>query len=165
MYRLKRTKSMADYPPVKQARRCHRKFAKRKIDRKNKKPHYALCNARHGCNSNSGLDYNWVFAKLASPWLTWPSTVTSLRKSLSSTSPRPRCVLISLMSPVSTEPSAFTSPTRNVMVPDASTELEAPFTPATLTVMSEPSRLTCPSRTVTVLPLQRRAEHPATGRR
>ena len=72
---------------------------------------------------------------------------------LASTPPRPMCILISLTSALVTEPSAFTSPTRNVMVADASTELEAPFTPATLTVMSEPSQLTCPSCTVTVLPL------------
>ena len=70
-----------------------------------------------------------------------------------STSPRPMCILMSLMSAVSTEPSAFTSPTRNVMVPDASTEPEAPFTPATLTAISEPSQLTFPSSTVTVSPL------------
>ena len=36
-----------------------------------------------------------------------------------STSPRPMCILMSLMSAVSTEPSEFTSPTRNVMVADA----------------------------------------------
>ena len=47
----------------------------------------------------------------------------------------------------------FTSPVRKVMVAEASTEPEAPFTPGTVTVISEPSQVTCPSSTVTVEPL------------
>src|SRR6476620_10462658 len=77
----------------------------------------------------------------------------SSRKLSSFTKPRPTSILISFRSAVPTRPSAFTSPTRSVMVADASTEPEAPFTPGTVTVISEPSQVTCPSSTVTVEPL------------
>jgi hypothetical protein len=50
-------------------------------------------------------------------------------------------------------PSALTSPVRKVIVAEASTELGAPFTPGTVTVISEPSQVTCPSSTVTIEPL------------
>src|SRR6476620_7400085 len=77
----------------------------------------------------------------------------SSRKLSSFTKPRPTSILISFRSAVPTTPSAFTSPVRKVMVAEASTEPEAPFTPGTVTVISEPSQLTCPSSTVTVEPL------------
>src|SRR6185369_1885990 len=99
------------------------------------------------------LDYSFDFSRVVSPWFTFPSTLMSSRKLSSFTKPRPTFSLISFRSVLLTTPSAFTSPVPKVMVAEASTEPEAPFTPGTVTVISEPSQLTCPSSTVTVEPL------------